>query len=191
MKTGRKRPGRGTLGLLAAILLASAAVRMSTEAGAAFARDPALPNATATTAQNSSTSPDADTLIKALQERDARLSQREAQLADKMKAMTVAEEEISRKIRELKDAEAALSTMIALSETAAEDDITRLIKVYEAMKPKEAAVLFDAMDPEFAAGFLGRMQPELAAGILTGLPPQKAYSISAILAGRNVGAPTE
>ena len=70
-------------------------------------------------------------------------------------------------------------------------DVAQLTAVYAAMKPKEAAAVFEEMDPAFAAGFLGRMKPDAAAQIVAGLSPGKAYSISVILAGRNVGTPTE
>ncbi|MEP4475030.1 MAG: hypothetical protein ABJ024_08265, partial [Lentilitoribacter sp.] len=79
--------------------------------------------------------------------------------------------------------------LMALANTAAEDDLVRLTAVYENMKPKDASALFEQMEPGFAAGFLGRMRADAAAGILSGLSPQVAYSISVILAGRNADIP--
>lgn len=70
---------------------------------------------------------------------------------------------------------------------AAESDLDRLVSVYEAMKPKDAAGLFETMDPQFAAGFLNRMQPQLAAQVLSGVSPEFAYAVSVLIAGRNVG----
>jgi flagellar motility protein MotE (MotC chaperone) len=84
-----------------------------------------------------------------------------------------------------------LRAVLAIADGAAEGDLARLTAVYESMKPKDAAPLFEKMAPEFAAGFLGRMRPEAAGAILSGLPPDMAYSISAILAGRNATAPTD
>jgi len=103
----------------------------------------------------------------------------------------VADGEVTRKLAALEDAEGRLRSLIALSETAAEDDLLRLTQVYETMKPKDVAALFEEMDPKFAAGFIGRMKPEAAAGVMAGMTPDAAYTISVILAGRNANTPTE
>ncbi len=84
-----------------------------------------------------------------------------------------------------------LRSTLALADKAAENDIAGLTAVYQAMKPKDAAALFETMSPEFAAGFLGRLPPDSAAAILSAMSPEAAYGISVIVAGRNVGAPTE
>ncbi|MFU8776460.1 MAG: MotE family protein [Roseovarius sp.] len=88
-------------------------------------------------------------------------------------------------------AEDDLRRMIAQTESAAENDVAQLTKVYESMKPKQAAALFEEMDPVFAAGFLARMRPEAAADVLAGLSPGAAHGISVILAGRNATVPRE
>jgi len=79
-----------------------------------------------------------------------------------------------------------LERLLAVARTAAETDIAQLVSVYEAMKPKDTARIFAEMTPDFAAGFLARMQPEVAARVVAALDPEKAYSISVVLAGRNL-----
>ena len=112
-------------------------------------------------------------------------------MIERMQALKLADEEMERKLAALVAAEEDLRATIAMADTAAEGDISRLVKVYENMKPKQAAALFEQMNPEFAAGFLGRMRPESAAGIMAGLSPGAAHSFSVVLAGRNAEAPTE
>lgn len=195
----RRRAGKGTLGLIALLLVGSALVRAVTGAGLALAREEPSKILHKDTAEvqhaprGKECVPDGDVgpVLAALQERERRLSQKEAQITDRMHALAVAEEEIIKKTDDLVAAEKELRATLALAETAAEDDIGRLVAVYQAMKPKEAAVLFEAMAPEFAAGFLGRMQADAAAGIMAGLSPKAAYSISVILAGRNANVPKE
>ena len=114
---------------------------------------------------------------------------REQQIAERLKALDLADRDVSEKLIRLAEVEERLRGTLALADSASEDDITQLVSVYEAMKPKDAALLFEEMIPEFAAGFLGRMRPEAAAGILAGLTPQTAYSLSVILAGRNASVP--
>jgi len=183
---------KGTLHVIAGLLVASAFLRIGSGSGAAFAESLVSPPPKVT---NDVAAPDndmqKDALLVALQEREARLQLRERALEDRLQAIAVAESEISEQLNALKNAEEALRATMAVADTAAESDLARLTSVYENMKPKEAAALFEEMSPEFSAGFLGRMRPEAAALIMTQLTPQTAYTVSVVLAGRNAGVPTE
>jgi len=196
-KKRRGRPNTGTLLLISSLLIASAAIRAGSDAGQAFARseerhETENPDAKATHATKScEPPPDVAAMLTAFHEREERLKLREEKIRDRMQALSVADQEIERKMTALIEAEDRLRETIALADSAAEDDIARLINVYENMKPKDAAALFEEMDPDFAAGFLGRMRPEAAAGIMAGLAPNTAYTISVVLAGRNANVPKE
>lgn len=117
------------------------------------------------------------------------LDQREAQLADRAAALSQVEARVNAQIATLEATEQRLQSLLALSDTAAEDDLSRLTQVYETMDPADAAALFSQMDPGFAAGFLARMQSDAAAGVLSALDPAIAYSISVLIATRNASAP--
>lgn len=190
----RFRPGRGSLFLIGTFLISSAIVRVGSEAGQAFARED---NSGVSAEKHLSdpltceAAPDVKALLNALQKREHNLKLREQQIDGRMQALSVADQEITRKLAGLVRAEEELRSMIALSDKAAEDDLSKLTSVYESMKPKDAAALFEEMAPEFAAGFLGRMNPGAAAGIMAGLSPQAAYTVSVILAGRNAEVPRE
>lgn len=193
----RRSRTRGTLVVIAALLVSSAVIRLGLGAGSAFAlasdtapvgaADPAPPISPRTCEP----APDLKQLLQAFEDREARIEQAEAALRDRMQALTIADREVTRKLAELTDAEAQLRETISIAESAADTDIDRLTQVYESMKPKQAAALFEQMDPNFAAGFLGRMRPEAAAGIMASLPPEAAHMFSVVIAGRNAGAPTE
>ena len=202
MKRRFKGNGKGSILVISALLLASATIRLGGSATEALAAtEPTLDMAKAeepekkalVAKENSQTKPnrgEVQTLLDALRAREAAVEALEAELGAKEKAIEVAKTEIERRIEALEAAEKRLKQTLAQSETAAENDLTRLTNVYENMKPKDAAKLFEAMEPEFAAGFLGRMNSDTAAQIMAGLDPQTAYSISVILAGRNANAPT-
>ncbi len=186
--------------LVAFLLISSAAVRLSDDAGRAFAvtnsahlaETESEPDPKAALAQDPAScdpAPDVAAMLTAFRDREDRLKQREAQMQDRMQALAVADREIERKLAALSQAEDDLRATLALADTAAEDDLSRLTAVYESMKPKDAAALFEQMDPDFAAGFLGRMQPAAAAGVMAGLTPETAYTVSVILAGRNANVP--
>lgn len=193
----RRARTRGTLLVIAALLVSSAVIRLGSGAGSAFAL---VPDANATEPMIAAPAsspveceppPDLKNLLQAFQEREDRIEQAETALRDRMQALKIADREVGRKLAELGEAEARLRDTIAIAESAAETDIGRLTQVYENMKPKQAAALFEQMDPNFAAGFLGRMRPEAAAGIMASLTPEAAHMFSVVIAGRNAGAPTK
>ncbi|MGP6089161.1 MotE family protein [Antarctobacter jejuensis] len=212
-KPARRKPrrkSRGALAAICALLVTSGLLRLAVGASEAIARegpldevapDPAAKQiaakATPDPASGAGPEPilvaeaDLAPLVAALNAREARIRERETAIDVRMQALAVAEEEISRKLKALEEAEDSLRSTLALARTAAEDDIAKLTDVYANMKPKQAAALFEEMDPEFAAGFLGRMRPDAAAAIMAGMTPQAAYLTSVILAGRNANVPKE
>lgn len=202
LKFRLQKAGRGSVLIIATLLVSSAVLRIVS--GVAMAEDTEiaakpLPEAVKAKAEEASMAekperPALDrvgqaNLLEALQQREARLLERERQIELRTKALRVADEEITKRLVDLEEAEAALRQTLSLADGAAEDDLARLTTVYESMKPKDAAALFQTMEPDFAAGFLGRMRPDIAAAVMTGLPPDIAYSISVILAGRNAKVP--
>lgn len=209
-----KPVGRGSVLVIALLLISSATIRVITSASSVLAQDSQLPTTplSMAAAKSSKLPDDAATqdlghvethtpiattanrdelsgLITALSEREAQVSEREKKIEMRMRALSVADAEIEKRIEALTQTEAALRATLSLADDASEKDILRLTSVYENMKPKDAAILFEQMEPNFASGFLGRMRPDIAAEIMSGLSPQVAYSISVILAGRNANVP--
>ncbi len=199
-KSRLRRSGRGTVLLISVMLFLSALLRLGPGAGGAIAEAvqpgeasepvPLLSEESLTKHDDAPLNrTEVGGLLDALQAREARVKTLEKQIEIRAKALAVADEEITKRLAALEEAEMNLRRTLSLADGAAEDDLARLTTVYENMKPKDAAALFAAMEPDFAAGFLGRMRPDAAAAVMTGLPPEVAYSISVILAGRNANAP--
>ncbi len=195
-KSKQSTRARGTLAVLAAFLAISAGIRIATSATEAFAA------ANATNANSAlESSPDIghqipskeglQRLLDAFHEREQKIEEQEIKILERLKYLEATEAKVERQITELKAAEDALRSTLALANSAAENDLAKLTTVYENMKPKTAAALFDEMAPEFAAGFIGRMRPDTAAAILASMNPKVAYMISTIIAGRNTNVPTE
>lgn len=201
----RSRPAR-VLPLLALLFFTGAGLRFAIGLGEALAQHPATPPATlaAATADTAPqpassrsgeplplrTSPVSDAqLTLEIRNRERAVATREAELEERAALLAAAQDRLQAQIDALRAAEADLAATMALADRAAEDDIARLVTVFEAMKPEDAAAVFTEMDPAFAAGFLGRLAPAAAAAILAGLEPRAAYGLSAILAGRNALVP--
>ncbi len=192
-KPRAKGQGRGALMALALLFFLSGALRVIDGAATAAAsgHHEAAPEEPAHAMDGG---PDLAGLAAAMAEvraREARVARAEQALADRMRALEIAEKTVDAKLAELAAAEERLSATMQRTKTAAEEDVARLTSVYENMKPKEATPIFARMAPEFAAGFLGRMRADAAASIMAGLEPEKAYAISVLLAGRNANAPTQ
>jgi flagellar motility protein MotE (MotC chaperone) len=195
-KATRVRANRQHVLLVVACLLAgSGVIRIGEGAGRALALtaegSEAPAPGDASTEPASCGPPDGGTaeLLAAIRARNETLDAREARIADQESALALAGTEIAAQMKALAAAEEDLSRTVDIADTAADDDVARLVSVYESMKPKDAAALFAEMAPEFAAGFLGRMRPDAAGPILAGLDPKAAYTISVMLAGRNAAAP--
>jgi len=187
-----RRQGRGTLMIVALMLVGSAGLRATETWGIATAFEGTqAPTEEADDTAPPVAAPNYEEIIAALDAREARIAERETLIDTRAQALALAEERLDEKIARLEAAEADLQATMALSETAAETDLAQLTSVYENMGAEEAALLFGQMTPDFAAGFLGRMRPDIAAAILSGLDPLAAYEISVILAGRNALAPRE
>jgi flagellar motility protein MotE (MotC chaperone) len=203
--------GRGSVLVITLLLLGSASVRLATSAGSAMAQDSQIPtnpmpaantivpeSDTVTEVQSASGETsissiagrgELSALIAAITKREAEVVQRERQIEMRMRAISIADAEIEKRLISLAETEQSLRSTLSLADEASEKDILRLTTVYENMKAKDAAALFEEMEPNFAAGFLGRMRPDAAAAVMAGLSPQVAYSVSVILAGRNANVP--
>jgi len=131
--------------------------------------------------------PDLGALAAELHRQRADLARREAALEDREQLLEAIEERLRDRLAELTTARGKLAETAALVDDAAGKDVRHLADMYRQMKPKQAGRLFDAMAPEFAAGFLGQMGAVPAALILANMEPDKAYAVSLLLAGRNVG----
>lgn len=187
-RTARKRPGRGALVIIALMLAGSGLARISAGAGQAQAEN-AAPVPELPVPQICEGGAGSMALVEALRQREESAAAREAELDAREKTLDLARAEIDKRLADLRKAEDELASTLTMADKAAEADISRLVTMYEGMKPKDAAPLFATMEPAFAANFLARMRPDSAAAILSALEPQTAYAISVNLAGRNADVP--
>ena len=194
-KTKSRQARRANASMVIAMLLtASVIVRLMGGTAQAIAKEVAALSpepGTEIVGQANSASDEVNGLLAELRQRAQKLDEKSDALDLREKDLKAVSTAVEKQMDQLVKAEDSLRSLIALAEQAAEGDISQLTTVYENMKPKEAAAIFEEMAPPFAAGFLGRMKPDSAARIFAGLNPSTAYSISIILAGRNINVPTE
>lgn len=108
---------------------------------------------------------------KALNERELSIKAREA--------------ELDGRVTELESLQLTLEERWDAMQTASNEDLLHLARMYGTMKPDQAAAIFNQMDPEFAGGFLRLMRSEQAGLILASMETRKAYAVSVQLASVN------
>nr|WP_321249817.1 hypothetical protein [uncultured Ruegeria sp.] len=154
----RKTPSRrgrsrgGVLTVISLLMVGSAVIRLGLEAGPALAKaaDPSQP----LLQPASQKAPDVQVLLTELLRREEQLVQRENTLLNREKALEIADQAIESRLIALQQAEQDLRATLAIADTAAESDLSKLTDMCQSMKPKDAAALFETMDPVFSAGFL-------------------------------------
>jgi flagellar motility protein MotE (MotC chaperone) len=129
-------------------------------------------------------------LLQDLRNRRTELDTRERLLQQRETVLDAAEHRLTARIAEM----AALQTRLEDMEKARQEHIEAnwagLVKVYETMKPREAAVIFNEMDMPVLLQVMDRMKDAKAALVLGAMQPDRARSITAQLAAMRTHSTT-
>lgn len=113
--------------------------------------------------------------------REGRLELREAALAE-------AESQLARRADELDQLRRQLQEQLDKLSGDDEARIAQLVKVYETMKPKQAAEVFDRLDLDLLTKVASRMREAKMAAVLAAMDPEKARKVTTELARRRTPA---
>ena len=191
MKVRLPSARKASITLLATVLIVSGLTRIVSASLDTQAGTEATPASAPMPRLTGTGSTEVAALIRDLARETEALEAREMAVALREQDILVARQEVETALARMTEAEERLAARMQRSATAADTDIDQLVRVYEGMKPKDAAVLFEAMEAAFAAGFLSRMNAESASALFSNLSPEKAYALSVLMAGRNANAATE
>ena len=122
-------------------------------------------------------------LLQALAERRRELDLRARELEQREILLRAVEQRIEEKVGGLK-------ALLKQQEEQTDDQYKSLVKIYESMKPKDAARIFEKMDLAVLMPVVERMKERKTAPILAKMNPVKATAITTRLAQRRK-APTE
>lgn len=123
-------------------------------------------------------------ILQALGERRKQLDERERTIEQREALMKAAEQRIAEKVSELKAVQAKLETMVKKTEVEKDDQLKRLVKIYETMKPKEAARIFEQLDDAVLLDVAERMKEVKLAPVLASMEPKRATTVTVELAKR-------
>jgi flagellar motility protein MotE (MotC chaperone) len=180
---------------------APAASEPETAAAAAEAPAAAEPAAHATAAADATATPSAEpfdpqTLTKAdyevlqqLAKRRAELDQREKDLADRAAMLEAVQQQVSVKVDQQQKLKSDLEKLSAAQQDAGDVKYRRLVKIYEAMKPDEAARILEKMEGAVLLEVVMRMSERRLAPILAQMDPMRAQAITVAMAARLDASP--
>jgi flagellar motility protein MotE (MotC chaperone) len=123
-----------------------------------------------------------------LRRRRGELEGREAALASREGLLSAAEKRLSERAGELADLQKRLEALETARQARDEANWKGMVKVYETMKPREAAAIFNDLDRPVLLAVLDRMKEAKAALVLAAMSPERARQITAELAQRRLQA---
>jgi flagellar motility protein MotE (MotC chaperone) len=121
-------------------------------------------------------------VLLGLRERRQELDARDAALTARESVLIAAEQKLTARVAELQ----ALQKKLEALETARKEreDVSwqGLVKLYEAMKPRDAATIFNDLDMPVLLQVVDRMKEAKAAPVLAAMQPDKARDLTARIA---------
>ena len=121
-------------------------------------------------------------LLLDLRQRRVELDAREAALVARESVLAAAEQKISARVNELQALQARLEAVEAARKERESAGWQGLVKLYEAMKPRDAATIFNDLDMPVLLQVVDRMKEAKAAPVVAAMQPDKARDLTAKLA---------
>lgn len=123
-------------------------------------------------------------LIRNLSERRTQLDDRARGLDQREAMLVVAERRLQDKLIELEGVRSEIQNLLRTLDEQQKQQIMSLVKIYETMKPKDAARIFEELDRPVLLEVVQRMKEAKVAPILAAMDPTKAKDVTAALAER-------
>jgi flagellar motility protein MotE (MotC chaperone) len=122
-----------------------------------------------------------------LRARRQQLDAREAALASRESMLAAAEKKLTAQIGELQSLQQRLEALAAKNTEQEAAAWQGLVKVYETMKPRDAAAIFNDLGMPVLISVIDRMKEAKAAAILAAMVPDKARDVTTQLALKRTG----
>jgi flagellar motility protein MotE (MotC chaperone) len=123
-------------------------------------------------------------LLQSLSQRREELDQRAREIDEREVLLKAAEQRIDQKIAELERLQAMIEGLLVKHDEQSDTQLQSLVKIYESMKPKDAARIFEELDMEVLLEVVERMKERKTAPILAEMNPERAKSLTLELAQR-------
>lgn len=129
-------------------------------------------------------SPNELNIIQSLGARRAELDQREQGLNSRAQLIQAADDKLDARITQLQTLKGQIQALIDQANKTSADDTVRMVKVYEAMKPKDAAAVLTTMDDGVRLPIAAGMKDRALAAVLGAMTPDAARELTEKLTNR-------
>ncbi len=129
-------------------------------------------------------SPEEVRLLENLAERREQLDARVREIDMREKLLAAAEARVDDKIGELKQIEVVIRGLVEEFDERQQTKIKSLVKIYETMKPKDAARIFNQLEMAVLLEVIGGMRESKSAAIIARMDASKAKEVTSELAIR-------
>lgn len=123
-------------------------------------------------------------LLQSLSQRREELEQRAREIDQREVLLKAAEQRIDQKIAELEHLQGSIESLLVKHDEQTEAQMQSLVKIYESMKPKDAARIFEELDLTVLLEVVERMKERKTAPILAEMNPERAKTVTLELAQR-------
>lgn len=123
-------------------------------------------------------------LLQDLAERRVELDRRSDEIAIREGILEATERRIDEKIARLEGLEGQIKSLVSKHEEIENAELASIVKVYQTMKPKDAARIFERLDMEIQVEVATRMKEAKMAPILAAMSAEAAKTLTIELATR-------
>jgi flagellar motility protein MotE (MotC chaperone) len=120
-------------------------------------------------------------LFQDLVDRRKKLEERERELSVREALLKAAEQELSQKYEELVSLRTEIKDLLVVQSEEEQKRTASLVKIYEGMKPKDAARIFNTLDLDVLLDVVARMSERKSAPILASMEPERARTVTIML----------
>lgn len=149
---------------------------------------PACAPTAAELAKEAGLSPAELQVLQSLGNRRGELDQRASDLDTQVQLIAAAQAKLDARIQQMTALKADIQGLLGQADQQQQTETDRLVRVYEAMKPKDAAQRFTLMDDSVRLPMAAKMKERALSAILAQMPPEDAKALTEKLARRVNGA---
>lgn len=120
-------------------------------------------------------------LFEDLTARRKKIEERERELSVREALLKAAEQELSQKYDELVSLRTEIKDLLVVQTEEEEKRTASLVKIYEGMKPKDAARIFNTLDLDVLLNVISKMSERKSAPILASMEPERARTVTIML----------
>ena len=120
-------------------------------------------------------------LLENLRARRLELELQAEELAQRELLLSAAERRVAERVNELRSLQSGLEGEVRARDEREEARIRQLVRVYEAMRPRDAAAILDDLDMPILLQVIERMREAKASPVLAAMRPERARAATAEL----------